>query len=490
MRVNSILLHEILRRGDPKSVCIIDTYEGKTLSYEELYCAASQFADHLRGLGVKLGDRVGILLPNGWRFATSLYAVSMCGGIAVPIDYRSSDREVESYLKDSGASLVVCSFERHVDASAGIRVAEFLENNGDGGASAACDSWVEAEDACIFYTGGTTGIPKGVVLTHKNILTVLRGLSVAWGLRQREEVFIQVLPMTHSGGLNCCFNTAIYSGGRCVIMRRFNPEELLRYIEEYRVSVLVGVPTIYGELVRKLATSYWDVGSLRVCFSSGAPIPEKVAREFERLTGVVVNVGWGLTEASPQLTVSPLGVFKPNYVGVPISGADVAAFDGDTRLPMGAVGELGAKGEQVMKGYWNNREETIKVFNSSGYLLTGDVGYVLPEGVYLLGRRKNLINTGGYKVWPHEVEHAIMENPHVKEAAVIGVEDEKYGEVVKAFVVTDGKITQEELRAFCRTLLAGYKVPRIIEFREELPKSSVGKILHRALKEESKNKGF
>jgi len=143
-----------------------------------------------------------------------------------------------------------------------------------------------------------------------------------------------------------------------------------------------------------------------------------------------------------------------------------------------------------MKGYWNNAEETRRAFNSLGYLLTGDVGYVLPEGVYLLGRRKNLINTGGYKVWPHEVEQAIMENPPVKEAAVVGVEDEKYGEVVKAFVVTDGKITQEELKAFCRTLLAGYKLPRIIEFRDELPKSSVGKILHRVLKEESENKGY
>ncbi len=469
---------------------MVDVFEGRTLSYGELYGAASRFAAHLRVLGVKPGDRVGILLPNGWRFAASLYAVSMCGGVAVPIDYRSSEREVEFYLKDSGARLVVCASERCVGVSAGVGVAEFTGDTGDGGCSVADGSSWEVEDACIFYTGGTTGVPKGVVLTHKNILTVLRSLSVAWGLREGVEVFVQVLPMTHAGGLNCCFNTALYAGSRCVVMRRFNPEELLGFIEKYRVSVLVGVPTVYAELVRNLAASHWDVGSLRVCFSSGAPIPEKVAREFERLTGVVVNVGWGLTEASPQLTVAPLGVFKPNYVGVPIGGADVAAFEGDTRLPMGEVGELGARGEQVMKGYWNNREETARVFNSSGYLLTGDVGYVLPDGVYLLGRRKNLINTGGYKVWPHEVEQAIMENPHVREVAVVGVEDEKYGEVVKAFVVTDGKITEEELRTFCRTLLAGYKVPRIIEFRDELPKSSVGKILHRALKEESKNKGY
>ncbi|PSO09202.1 hypothetical protein B9Q04_01675 [Candidatus Marsarchaeota G2 archaeon BE_D] len=490
MVVKSLLLHEVLTRSDPESVCIIDTHEGRTLSYGEFYASASRFAGYLMGLGVKPGDRVGILLPNGWRFAASLYAIIMCGGIAVPIDYRSSEREVEFYVKDSGAGLVVCSSERRVDESTGVRVADFLEDASDGGASVLGGSLGGVEDACIFYTGGTTGIPKGVVLTHKNILTVLRGLSAAWGLREGEEVFVQVLPMTHSGGLNCCFNTALYAGGRCVIMRRFNSEELLNCIEEYRVSVLVGVPTIYGELVRKLAVSHWDVGSLRVCFSSGASIPEKVARDFERLTGVAVNVGWGLTEASPQLTVAPLGVFKPNYVGLPISGADVAAFEGDKRLPMGAVGELGVKGEQVMKGYWNNAEETRRAFNSLGYLLTGDVGYVLPEGVYLLGRRKNLINTGGYKVWPHEVEQAIMENPHVKEAAVVGVEDEKYGEVVKAFVVTDGKITQEELKAFCRTLLAGYKLPRIIEFRDELPKSSVGKILHRVLKEESENKGY
>ncbi|MEM0120900.1 MAG: AMP-binding protein [Thermoprotei archaeon] len=483
-------LPEILTQGDPESVCVIDIQEGRTLTYSELYTASSKFAGYLRGLGVKRGDRVGILLPNGWRFAVSLYAVLMCEGLAVPIDYRSSDREVGFYLQNSGAGFVVCSPERSIGIYGGIRVIVFSEE-----LYMAHDGLAEVggvldvvEDALIFYTGGTTGTPKGVVLTHKNIFTVLRGLTEAWELTRGGEVFAQVLPMTHSGGLNCSFNTALYSGGKCVVMKRFDPKVLLRVIEDYRVSVLVGVPTIYGELVRELASSNWDVSSLRVCFSSGAPISEKVAREFQRLTGIVLNVGWGLTEASPQLTVAPLGVFKPNYVGVPLSGVEVGAFDGDTRLPLGAVGELGVRGEQIMKRYWNNDEETRKVFNTSGYLLTGDIGYVDSDGVYLLGRRKNVINTGGYKVWPHEVEQAIMENPHVREVAVVGVDDEKYGEVVKAFVVSDGQISVEELRDFCKKLLAGYKVPRVFEFRSELPKSSVGKILHRVLKEESQKR--
>jgi long-chain acyl-CoA synthetase len=487
------LLQDMLGWTRGEATCIVDVGQGVTVTYGELRRRVSLLAGCLRDVGATRGSRVAVYLPNGWAFATALYAVLTCGSIGVPIDYRSTDREIEFYVKNSGCSLLIHSGEKTPKQIQNVVYFNIddLEFNGHSHQNMAVPAPMEQSnnsadaDACIFYTGGTTGTPKGVVLTHRNIIWVLRGLFKAWDLQRGGEVFAQVLPMSHSGGLNCCFNTSLYSGSTCIILKKFRADALLDSIEKFRVTVLVAVPTVYGELVKALGSSHWDLGSLRVCFSSGAAISERVVREFRKLTGVLINVGWGLTEASPQLTVAPLGVFKPNYVGVPLDGTEVAAFEGERRLPLNAVGELGARGPQIMRGYWNNAEDTKAVFNQDGFLLTGDIGYIAEDGVYLLGRRKNLINTGGYKVWPHEVEEVIMENPHVREVAVVGAPDDKYGEIVKAYVVADGEIDEKTLRDFCKERLAGYKVPRVIEFRSSLPKSSVGKILHRLLKDSS-----
>ncbi len=349
----------------------------------------------------------------------------------------------------------------------------------------------EDDPACILFTGGTTGLSKGAVLTHRNINAVLSGISSIWMLRHFEETFAQILPMTHSGGLNCGANCAIFNGSKTVILRKFDPTQLLDLIEKHRVSVVAGVPTVYSALIHEPSmSSQRDLSSLRICLSSGAPLSEEIASRFQNMTGVKIVVGWGLTEASPQLTMcAPNTDFRPNYVGKPLPNTQVAALD-ETQdlLPMGNVGELAAKGPQIMREYWMNDEETKKVFTGDGWLRTGDIGSVSSEGVYLLGRKKDVINSAGFKIWPHEVESVLLENDEVREAAVVGVNDPDRGEIAVAFVVLKNeKITEEELKEFCKSRLTTYKVPRKFVFVESLPKSSVGKVLHRVLREQFHN---
>lgn len=475
------VLPDLLRAQPVDHPSIAD--EEMSLSYGQLETQSRLFSARLAGEGVRKGDRVGLFLANGWRYVIAFYGALALGAIPVPIDTRLTPREAGFIVSNSGCSALVFAH----DKPAFLGEARPVQFSTETRKESVPDVKLFPEDtAVIFYTGGTTGRPKGVPLTHRNILAVLEGLRNVWRLRHGEEVFLQALPLTHSGGMNCSLNTALYTHSTCYILPKFDASRTLDMIERRRITVLVGVPTIYAELVNSIEKEWRDLSSLRVCFSSGAALSASVARKFQELTGKVVTVGWGLTEASPQLTVCPPGVFRKDYVGLPLPRTEIAAFSGTRRLQDGEVGELGARGPQVMRGYWESPEETRKVFTPDGFLLTGDTGRVSKEGVYILGRTKNMINTGGYKVWPNEVEQVIMENPHVKEVAVVGIRDERFGEAVKAFVVTDGGLSTDELRAFCRERLAGYKVPRIVEFRSELPKSSVGKILHRMLLEEER----
>jgi len=331
----------------------------------------------------------------------------------------------------------------------------------------------EDDPACFLFTGGTTGPSKGAVLTHRNINAVLGGISFAWKLRRFEETFAQILPMTHSGGLNCGANCVIFNGSKTVIQRKFDPSQFLDLIEKHHVSVVAGVPTVYSALIHEPSmSSKRDLSSLRICLSSGALLSEDTASRFQDMTGVKIVVGWGLTEASPQLTMCTLDTyFRPNFVGKPLPNTQVVAIDeAQDLLPIGNVGELAAKGPQIMKGYWMNDEETKKTFTHDGWLRTGDIGSVHSDGVYLLGRKKDVINSSGFKIWPHEVESVLLENDGVREVAVVGVDDPVRGEIVAAFVVLKNEnITEEELREFCKSRLTSYKVPRKYVFVESLP---------------------
>lgn len=480
------LLQDILSFNRSDGVCIID--RDITLTYGELDLRTTNLAVHLAGeLGLKKGERVLIFLPGDWRFVAALYAVLKAGGVAVPVDFRSSKRELSYIAENTEASIQFIDSSKEEFASGGCRETIVLGKN----LAPVAYHYQEFpeirpdEPAVIFYTGGTTGYPKGVPLTHSNILHILESLNNAWSLERNGEVFVQFLPMTHSGGFNCSMNTCLYSGGKAVMMEKFDPEILLDNIEKHHATVVVGVPTVYGSLVKNTNPGERDLSSMKVFFSSGAKIQENVESEFHEKTGMHITVGWGLTEASPQLTVSPRGVFRENYVGEPLPGTDIVSVDKEGNiLPMGESGVLAAKGPQVMSGYWRNSEKNLLVFTKDGYLLTGDAGHVSDDGVYLLGRTKDVIISGGYKIWRSEVENALMEHQCVRETAVIGVSDQLYGETVKAFIVRKCETTKEELASFCKSRISAYKVPRIVEFREELPKSSLGKILHKILEQE------
>jgi len=486
-------LTELFQTAPKDRVCLID--DSRTLSYGEVEVESSEVANALREeYGVHNGDRVALFLPNCWQFVVSFYAVLKARGIVVPIDFRSSKREFDFFLENCGASVLFLETSKESYLSENAPNCKIVRVNADstkkvlaGKVESVTLPDSQNETMCILYTGGTTGLSKGAELTHKNFLSVLSGLAEVWNLGKKgQEVFAQFLPMTHSGGLNCNLNSALYCGGKTILMRKFNSKKLLQLIERHEITAFAGVPTVFNALVKEPDLEQTDISSLRICFSSGAPLSKEIAETFYKRTGIVIDIGWGLTEASPQLSVVPMETrYRPNYVGIPLSETEIVAVEELTQrpLPNGSVGELAAKGPQIMKGYWNNNGETLKVFTKDGFLLTGDVGYVAKDGVYLLGRKKDQINSGGYKIWPHEVENVLMENAHVQEVAVVGTPDPLYGETVKAFIVLKSPTSEEELRAFCKVRLSSFKVPKSFEFMDTLPKSSVGKILHRALRQ-------
>ncbi len=442
--------------------------------------------------GVKPGDRVLLFLPNSWHLAADFFGALKAGAIATLIDFRSSQRELNFFFKDSDPafSFIDVSKKDWVTGHEFFQPVDTKSNDLEVvnyGKTPFAHNNSPDDVACIIYTGGTTGRSKGAMITHRNFEAVLSGLSVAWELKKNQEIVGQILPMTHSGGLNCGLNISLFVGGTTVLMRKFEPATFCQAVEKYGITVFAGVPSIYTALVSSPDFSHFNLSSLRICFCSGAPLPSEVASKFNEKTGKTVNVGWGLTEASPQLTVAPLGVFRPNYVGVPIPNTQVSTVDENGKCTEESMeGELAARGPQVMKGYWNNVQETERVFTKDGFLKTGDMGMVKTDGVYIYGRKKDQINSGGYKIWPHEVESVLMENNGVREVAVIGIYDPLFGEAVKAFIVRNrSTLNDDELRSFCRDKLASYKIPKYFEYVEALPKSSVGKILHRELKEMS-----
>ncbi len=483
----------LLERASQDKLCIIDG--DKSLTYGELNEQSSRFARQIASYEIR-GRRVLLFLPNCWQFLVSMHATLKCGATCVPIDFRATQRELEFFLENSKSDLIVTSSSKS-DFTKDIPINNIvidtepssslpIQNAGESKENYKSPTF---DPAFLLYTGGTTGSPKGVMLSHNNVLFVLSSLAQAWGMREGREIFAQILPMTHSGGLNCGVNSAMFNGGTTVILRKFDPQALIELVEKYRITAFAGVPTIFNSLVKFQDLEKRDLSSLRICFSSGAALSPETSRAFKDKTGITINVGWGLTEASPQLCVAPLGIFKEHYVGVPLSQTQVVSMDEKNQvLPKGELGELAARGPQVMMGYWQNEEETKKSITSDGWLLTGDLGFVSEDGVYIIGRKKETINSGGYKIWPSEVEHVLMENQHVSEAAVIGVKDEHFGEIVKAFVVLKSDENEAALAKFCKERLSSYKVPKRFEFRNSLPKSSVGKLLRRSLEKEEEEK--
>lgn len=511
---------------------------GKELTYGQLLDETIRLAGQLARLGLKKGDRVAIMLPNSPQSVISYYAVLMAGGIAVQTNPLYTERELEHQLRDSGAKMIVCLDQLYPRVSrvkanteletiivTGVqdylpfpknllfpivsktkipkkrefkgldRVYLFTDLIRTGTTDFAPVPVDPEEDlALLQYTGGTTGVAKGVMLTHRNLIANTEQAR-KWMYRNRygQEAILGVLPFFHVYGMTVVMNLGIMHVAKLIILPRFNVEETLKTIEKQLPTLFPGAPTMYIALINHPDIHKYDLSSIETCISGSAPLPVEVQQTFERLTGGKLVEGYGLSESSPVTHCNLIwGERVPGSIGIPFPDTDAKIVSPETgeELPVNEIGELAVKGPQVMKGYWRRPEETASVLKD-GWLLTGDMAYMDERGYfYIVDRKKDVIIASGYNVYPREVEEVLFEHPDVLEAAVIGVPDAYRGETVKAYVVPKPGRTLDEkaLDAHCRKYLAAYKVPKLYEFRDELPKTIVGKVLKRVLIEEEMKK--
>jgi long-chain acyl-CoA synthetase len=473
-------------------------FEGSTFTFQELNTRVNRLANALRALGIQRGDRVGLFLPNIPAFVISYYAVEKLGAIAVSISAASKAREVKYIVNDSGCRIVFTTAELRGEVPRQeLPTVEHLiigegepENDLDLDALMAGGSTdfqmldMDPDDpAVILYTSGTTGFPKGAVLTHKNIVTNSNSAANHSGMVPEDNLQL-FLPLFHVFGQNYIMNGAYSKCAALVLHRRFEPEPVLRAIVSHRVTMFFAVPTIYINFLN-MDTSAYDISSLRYCFTAAATMPRETALQWREKYGMATYEGYGLTESSPFATYNHNYRHKHGSIGRPIENVDVRIADLDgNQLAPGEVGEILIRGPNVMKGYWGKPEATEKAIQN-GWLRTGDVGMMDDEGYFFITDRvKDMINAAGFNVYPNEVEQVLYQHPAVQEAAVYGAPDPVRGETVNAsIVVKEGKqVSQQEIVEFCRANMAAYKVPKKVFLTDQLPKSATGKILKRVLR--------
>jgi long-chain acyl-CoA synthetase len=483
--------------------------ERESLTYAQLAARAHALAVGLQRLGARRGTRVALCLPNSPALIASFYGVWRAGGVVVPLNPMVREGELRQQLSDSGASLCIASSSLATTASpvaAELKIPLVVTGDGDGalpqGAIAfeallaeVGRGFIEVavdprEDvAVLLYTGGTTGVPKGAMLTHRNLVVNTIQFATWYALEPGAETCIGAIPMFHSGGMSGVMNVPLYAGATLLVLARFRPVSVSRAVEGYRATRLFGVPTMFIALMNHEESRRADYTSLRACRTNAAPLPSSVKAAFDALVGHEVLVeGYGLTETSPLTHANPIQRARPGSIGIPIADTDARIIDLETGvdLPAGQAGELVIRGPQVMKGYQNRPDETAAAM-AGGWLHTGDVARMDADGYFtIVDRQKDQINTAGFKVWPREVEEVLYAHAAVRMVAVIGVADAYRGEAVKACVVLKdeyrGRVHDAELLAFCKGRLLPYKVPRSIEFRDELPLSAAGKTLRRLLR--------
>jgi long-chain acyl-CoA synthetase len=499
------------------------TFHGTTFDFTRLEALSEKIAASFAARGVKKGDRIALMLPNCPQYVVSFFATVRLGAIVTQLNPMYVEREIEHILKDSNAeTMVVYSnvyprvktvIERTAlknvivvdlkDEPEGLDTGhtsfgEFVAEDADPAPGIEIDP---PEDVAVLqYTGGTTGVSKGAMLTHRNLIA---------NVQQALDLFVDdpaafsdnqnvmgILPMFHIFGLTCVMLFGIRQGLNQLLMPRFDVDEVLKLVKEHEPVMFSGVPTMYMALNSSGADlKEHGFDKVRIYNSGGAAMPINVRRAFEEKTGCPVFEGYGLSEASPVTHFNPpfMGQGCEGSIGVPIPSTDARIVDvetGSEEMPVGESGELIIKGPQVMKGYWNMPEETAETLKD-GWLHTGDVARMDEDGYfYIVDRKKDMIVAGGYNVYPREIEEVLFEHEEVVEAVAIGVLDEYRGETVKAFVVCkpESGVTEEEILAFCKEHLAPYKAPKTVEFRDELPKSTVGKLLRRELAGEEKAK--
>lgn len=518
-------------------------YYGTTISYAQLSTLTNRFAVALQRLGVQKGDRVAIALPNIPQYPIAFYGAMKAGAVVVPTNPLYTEREMQHQLADSGARIIVMldmfypvvravrqktQLEHIIITSATDYLPPILrmlyplsqrdvkvpqprltpqELRTDSRltqmkpllkpAKAGVELFhlpepAKSDDLAVLqYTGGTTGLSKGAMLTHRNLLAnTLQTRNWTSRVVDGKEISLCVAPFFHSYGLTVCMNLGIHAAATMVLLPKFSAKEVVRTIERYRPTMFPGIPTMYLAIMREAGERTEALRSVKFCISGAAPLPAKIQEDFERMSGGKLVEGYGLSETAPVTHCNPLNENCVNgSIGLPLPNIDAMIMDHETgkRLPPGEIGEIMVKGPNVMRGYWNCEKETEAIFHD-GWMYTGDLGYMDKKGYfYIADRSKDLIVASGFNVYPREVEEVLYRHEAVSEVAVVGVPDEYRGENVAAVIVLKpGFASLDEARAsiiaHCKSELTGYKVPKIIEFRENLPKSLIGKVLRREVR--------
>ncbi len=512
---------------------------GTNLSYDQLKMKCRDFAAYCqKGLKLAKGSRVAIMLPNSLQYPVAMFGALQAGLTVVNVNPLYTPRELQHQLKDSGASAIVI-LENFVNVLQQVlpeteikhiivsklgdlfhfpksfyvnfvlkyikkmiphwtipQAIHFKTTLMEGKKLDFDPVFVQGSDiAFLQYTGGTTGIAKGAELSHRNMVANLQQAS-AWVrpmMHEGSEIIITALPLYHIFSLTANCLTFMKFGGMSILIT--NPRDIPRFVSQiakFPFTVITGVNTLFNALLNNKKFSQLNFSNLKLALGGGMAVQKIVAERWQKVTGKIITEAYGLTETCPASTINPLSLTTFNdSIGLPISSTDVKLIDDENNeVPLGKEGELCIKGPQVMRGYWNNPEETQKVFTADGWLKTGDICFMDDKGyLHLVDRKKDMILVSGFNVYPNEIENVIASHPGVLEVAVVGVPDEHSMEVPKAFIVKkDPSLTAEDILAYCHSQLTGYKIPKYIEFRTDLPKSNVGKILRRELRNEAKNK--
>ncbi len=509
---------------------------GTTFTFEQIDLYSRRFASYLQNqLGLKKGARVAIMMPNILQYPIALFGILRAGMVVVNVNPLYTARELEHQLKDSGSETIIIfensahvletvlaktpvkhviktsigdllSFPKNLIVNFVIKkVKKMVPDYNLPKAISFKETLLEGDEdkfqsvsntgddtAFLQYTGGTTGVSKGAELTHRNIVANIQQAHewIKPTLGADNHIIITPLPLYHIFSLTA--NCFIFSSIGALNILITNPRDIPGFIKElkkWKFTCFTGVNTLFNGLLNNPDFKDIDFSSLKMTLGGGMAVQRSVAERWKETTKSPLIEAYGLTETSPAACINPLNMTEYNgYIGVPIPSTDVVIKDDDGKtLAAEEIGEICIKGPQVMRGYWNRPDETEKVMTEDGYFKTGDIGFMSPEGFFkIVDRKKDMILVSGFNVFPNEVEDVVATHPKVFECAAVGVPDEKSGEVVKIFVVKkDESLTVEELKAFCKENLTGYKVPRQYEFRAELPKSNVGKILRKELRPKS-----
>jgi acyl-CoA synthetase (AMP-forming)/AMP-acid ligase II len=511
-------------RQTPEKVAF--NFYGREIPFREFDRRTSQLARALIDFGLKKGDRVSLFLENSPQFVIGYFAILKAGGVVVAANPMFKEEELKYELMDAGARIIIAqdilypkvrnvrkeaglshviltSYHDYLPASSSLPLHPSMQAPKERFPETldlleVMDSYqpepinipinLREDLALLQYTSGTTGLPKGAMITHFSLMTNTVG-SAVWNGALEQDVLLSVLPFFHVTGMVHSMCRPVYTGTTNIMLARFDPEVVLRAIHKYRCTVWGSITTMNVAIVNHPDVEKYDLRCLRVCGSGGAPVPKEILEKWRKIIGTELAEGYGLSETISQTHMNPY--LRPRYgsIGLPQFDIDCRIVDVETGvdLPLDREGELLIKGPTVMKGYWNRPEATAEVLKD-GWLYTGDIARMDEDGYfYIVGRKKELIKASGYSVFPAEVENFLYGHPAIKEVAVIGVPDPYRGENIKAVMVLkpehENKVREEEIVAWCKGKMAAYKYPRIVEFVQELPKTASGKVLRRILRE-------